>query len=301
MDTEKSRFDDLIFAALENLSPAEQRVARLFVERKEAILLGSAAEIGALVGTSDATVVRTAQSLGFESMAALRQLALEDLTGRPTPDARLRRTLDEAGEDGAHALKHVIEVHEATLEVLKTPDFQAIFTQAVDPLLSARRRQIFGIGPTATLAKYAALQFNRISLTSTTLSVTGIGLADRLLELDAEDIVLMIAYAPIYREVTVTLDHAARVGCPVLLISDSLGTHVRGQVSAVLPVPRGKAGLVSLHAGTMVVLEALIVALAAHTRAKSLATLERLVALRGAIDKTWLRRGEKTSSKAGKK
>jgi DNA-binding MurR/RpiR family transcriptional regulator len=300
-DSDRSAFDDQVSTALDTLSPAEQRVARLFVEQKEAILLGSAAQIGALVGTSDATVVRTAQSLGFASLAALREAALADLTGRPTPGGRLRRTLDEAGEDAAHALKHVIEIHEATLEVLKGPSFQASFAQAIDLLLAARRRRIFGIGPTAALAEYAALQFGRIGLPSATLSATGIGLADRLLDLGADEIVLMIAYAPIYREVTVTLDHAERVGCPVLLVSDSLGPYVGGRVTSVLPVPRGKAGLLSLHGGTMVLLEALILGLAARNRAKAFASLETLVALRGAIDKSWLKRGEKNLNRADKK
>src|SRR5215469_3506918 len=204
-DSDRSAFDEQVSAALDALSPAEQRVARLFVEQKEAILLGSAAQIGALVGTSDATVVRTAQSLGFESLAALREAALAYLTGRPTPGGRLRRTLHEAGEDGAQALKHVIEIHEATLEVLKAPSFQAPFAQAVDLLVAARWRRIFGVGPTAALAEHASLQFGRIGLPSTTLSATGIGLADRLLDLGAQDVVLMIAYAPIYREVSVTL------------------------------------------------------------------------------------------------
>lgn len=300
-DTDRSAFDDQLSAALDSLSPAEQRVARLFLEQKEAILLGSAAQIGALVGTSDATVVRAAQSLGFESLAALREAALADLTGRPTPGGRLRRTLDEVGGDAAQTLRHVIEVHEATLEVLKSDAFEAAFAKAVDLLFKARRRRIFGIGPTAALAEYAALQFGRIGLPSTTLSATGIGLADRLLDLATDDIVLMIAYAPIYREVTVTLDHAQRVGCPVLLLSDSLGPHLGGQAASVLPVPRGKAGLLSLHGGTMVLLEALIIGLAARNRAKAFASLETLVALRGAIDKSWLKRGEKKLRKADKK
>ena len=133
-DTDRSPFDEQVSGALESLSPAEQRVARLFVEQKEAILLGSAAQIGALVGTSDATVVRTAQSLGFENLAALREAALADLTGRPTLGGRLRRTLDAMGGDAAQTLRHVIEIHEATLEVLKAPGFQASFAQAIDLL-----------------------------------------------------------------------------------------------------------------------------------------------------------------------
>jgi len=290
-----SAFDDRVSAAMTDLSPAERRVARLFLERKGAILLESAAEIGARTGTSDATVVRAAQSLGFESLGALREAALADLAGRPTPGGRLRRTLAEAGEgaggDSGQALTHVLAMHEASLELLRAPDFAAPFATAVETLLAARQRRIFGIGPSAALADYAALQFNRIGLPSAGLSATGIGLADGLLDLRAEDVVLMIAYAPVYREITVTLDHAERLGCPVLLISDSLGPSIGQRVAAVLPVPRGKAGRLSLHGATLVLLEALVVALAARHRAAAFASLDKLVALRGALDKSWLKRG----------
>jgi DNA-binding MurR/RpiR family transcriptional regulator len=299
----RSAFDDRVSAALTNLSPAEQRVARLFLEKKGAVLLESAAQIGARTGTSDATVVRAAQSLGFESLGALREAALADLTGRPTPGGRLRRTLEEAGDgtggDGGQALKHVLAMHEASLEVLRASSFAAPFAQAVEALLAARQRRIFGIGPSASLAEYAALQFNRIGLPSASLSATGIGLADRLLDLDVQDVVLMIAYAPVYREVTVTLDHAERLGCPVLLISDGLEPSIGRRVAAVLPVPRGKAGRLSLHGATLVLLEALVVGLAARHKTKAFASLETLVALRGALDTSWLKRGE--APKPGKR
>jgi len=297
-DTIKPSFSDHVTAALSSLSPAEQRAARLFVERREAVVLESAAELGARIDTSDATVVRAAQSLGFESLSAMREAVLTELTGKPTPSSRLKRTLDETGGDSVAVLQHVIGIHEHALETLRAPDFHTRFRDAVAILAATGQRHIFGIGPSGVLAEYAALQLSRIGLPSTALSVSGIALADRLLGLNAKDVVLMIAYAPIYREVEATLDHARQVGAPVLLISDSLGPHVRSRVAMVLPVPRGKAGHLSLHAGTMVLLEALIIALAARNRGGAVASLERLGTLRGTIDKSWLRRsGRRNVSK----
>lgn len=83
-------FDTRVQAALNSLPPAEQRMARFFVDQKQSVLLGSAAEIAQLAGTSDATVVRTARSLGFESLSALRQMLLSDLTGTPSPASAWR-------------------------------------------------------------------------------------------------------------------------------------------------------------------------------------------------------------------
>lgn len=294
----KLSFADQVTAALDGLPPAEQRVARLFVECREAVVLELAAQLGAMIDTSDATVVRAAQSLGFESLSALREAVLADLTGKATPSSRLKRTLEETGDNSVAVLQHVIGVHERALDTLRRLDFQAHFRNAVGMLSAARQRRVFGIGPSGVLADYAALQLTRIGLPTSALSASGIALADKLLGLSDKDVVLMIAYAPIYREVETTLAHAREVGAPVVLVSDSLGAHVRGRVAMVLPVPRGKAGHLSLHAGTMVLVEALITALAARNRAGALASLERLGTLRGAIDKSWLRRsGRKKRNK----
>ncbi|MDR6292968.1 DNA-binding MurR/RpiR family transcriptional regulator [Inquilinus ginsengisoli] len=287
-----SSFDELVDTALPGLTPAEQRMARFFVEQKEAVLLASAAQIAAEAGTSDATVVRTARSLGFESLSHLRETLLSHLTGS-TPGGRLRRTLEETGDDAGAALRHVLTTHREALEVLAAPEVQECFGRVVDALFSARRRYVFGIGPSGSLAEYAALQFNRIGLATGVLSATGIGLADQLLDVGAGDAILMIAYAPIYREVAVTLDVADQGRVPVLLVSDSLGPFVHGRVAEVLPVPRGRAGHLSMHAGTLVLIEAMIIALAARDRDAALASLEMLGAQRGKIDKLWLKRGAK--------
>ncbi len=118
-----------------------------------------------------------------------------------------------------------------------------------------------------------------------------VGLADRLLTVGEGDAILMIAYAPIYREVSVLLDHAEENNVPVVLVGDSLAPFVRKRVVEALPVPRGRADHLAMHGATIVLIEAMIVALAAQDRSAALASLEKFGALRGAIDKLWLKRG----------
>ncbi|KAA3447626.1 MurR/RpiR family transcriptional regulator [Mesorhizobium sp. SARCC-RB16n] len=290
-DDRRMTVDARVHAALESLPPAEQRMARFFVDQKQSVLLGSAAEIAELAGTSDATVVRTARSLGFESLSALRQMLLSDLTGTPSPGKRLARTLHETGDGSAGALRHVIDIHESVLEVLKRPELAAAFERSVDILARASRRHVFGIGPSGAMADYASLQFNRIGLPTSALSVSGIALADRLLWLGKGDAVLMMAYAPLYREVEVVLDHAARFDIPVVLISDNLAPLVPGKVAESLPVPRGKADHLAMHGGTIVLIEAMIIGLAKRNSEAAFDALERLSTVRGSIDKAWIKRG----------
>ena len=290
-------FDDHVYSALKHLSPAEQRTARFFIDQKEVVLLGSAAEIGEKAGASDATVIRTARSLGFEGLAPLREVLLAELSAAPSPGRRLERTLDETGNDAIQALKHVIGLHEDVLAVLKHDDVAEAFSHALEILAEANRRHVFGIGPSGALAEYAALQFNRIGFATSALSVAGVALADRLLWLAEGDAILMIAYAPLYREVTAVLEQAEQVGVPIVLISDSLGPLIKDRIAAVLSVPRGRAGHLAMHGGTMVLIEAVIIALAARHRKRALDSLDRFNGIRGAIDKAWLKRGVRRSKK----
>ncbi|AYG66997.1 MULTISPECIES: MurR/RpiR family transcriptional regulator [unclassified Rhizobium] len=284
-------FDNRILGVIETLAPAEQRIARFFIDQKQATLLNSAAQIAQLAGTSDATVVRTARTLGFESLSALRGAVLAELTGTPSPGTRMERTLAETGSQANDALRHVIGMHEQALEVLRREGFAVSFGRSVDILASAARRHVFGIGPSGAMADYVSLQFNRIGLPTHALSASGIAMADRLLWIGKGDVVLMMAYAPLYREVEVLLEHAGKHGVPVILVSDDLGPLIADKVEEVLPVPRGNAGHLAMHAGTMVLIEALIVALAAKGKKAAVDSLDQLSQLRGAIDKAWSKRG----------
>ncbi|TCR85263.1 MurR/RpiR family transcriptional regulator [Rhizobium sp. BK376] len=289
---ERLSLNELIDAALPAMSPAEQRMASFFKTQKQAVLLSSAAEISAKAGTSDATVVRTARTLGFDGLADLREAILADLTASG-PESRLSRTLEDLGQDPGSALGLVLRAHRESLEVMSSSAFADAFAKAVKILFSARRRFLFGIGPSGSVAEYASLQFNRLGLPTSALSNSGIGLADQMISMEKGDAIMMIAHAPVYREVTVVLEHAQAHGVPVVLVGDSLFPHVSDQITELLPVSRGRADNLSMHGATIVLVEAMIVALAAEDREAALLSLAKFGALRGAIDKHWLKRGVK--------
>lgn len=288
--TSESAFDGRIADRLEALSPAERHVARFLVQHKRKAVLSSAAEIAALTRSSDATVVRTARSLGFTGLPELREALLASLMG-VSPSDRLAHTLQDVGADGTGVLRHVVGIHEDALRLLKTQDMADRLARAVGILGPAARRHVFGIGPSGAIAAYAALQWNRLGLPTCALSMPGIGLADGLIGMARGDAMLVMAYAPLYREATVALDEAGRLGIPVVLVSDDLGPILRGRVAETLPVPRGRSDHLAMHAGTMVLIEAMTISLAAFAGDAAIDTLDRVTALRGAIDKTWLRRG----------
>ncbi len=278
------RADDLFAARLrqswEKLSPSAKRVARHIDANRAAVLASSAREIAAGTRTSDATVVRTVQQLGFGGLMELKQALVAALHAPRTPADDMRRTLDDVGENTARAVDLVLDAHSEALERLRSPGSRAAIVAAVGALNGAERIAVFGIGPSAPLAACASVLLQRAGRRSLSLNATGIMLADQLLDLRQDDAVLAMAHGRAYREVLTVFAEAKRLGLPVVLITDSEENRLTGDADVVLTAPRGRAGRVALHGGSLIALEAVVLGLAAAGPHAAMAALERLNDLR---------------------
>jgi DNA-binding MurR/RpiR family transcriptional regulator len=259
-----------------SLGAAGQRVARFIVQNPAAALASSAMDLAASTGTSDATVIRTVQALGYAGLAELKQALVASLERGATPADDMRRTLEDLGQDATLALDMVLETHAEALTTLRSAAFREQLGRALPVLHAAERIVVFGIGPSAALAQYAATLLARAGRRSMCLNVTGIMLADRR----AGDAVLALAYGRAYREVTGLFGEARRLRLPIVLVSETAESALARFADVVLVIPRGKRQRVALHGGTLVGLEAVVLALAAANGDRALATLERLNVLR---------------------
>ena len=285
------RFDTRLGRNLSQMSPSEQRLARAIALQKDRVVLASAAQIAEMGGTSDATLLRMARALGYETLAELREDLLADLTSGAAPSVRMQMSIDEAGTEPARLLAHVIEIQEGHLAALRLPALTKNYCGALDLLSKARTCHVFGLGPSGAMADYLAMQLGRVGQPARAMTLSGIGLADQMLAMAPGDVLVLIAYAPLYREVRVALERAEALGLPIVLISDSLGTILDGRVAVTLDVPRGRADHLALHSATLVMIEALVLGVAARNRDRALDALDEFAGLRAAIDGAWNKRG----------
>jgi DNA-binding MurR/RpiR family transcriptional regulator len=263
-------------ATTRGLSPKERAVADFFVRHREEAAFLSAAEIAERLGTSDATVVRAVKALGYSGIPELRRELIDALRARATPAVRLGRTLEDAGED---PLGHVIDLELELLENARSID-RADFARAVDILAGAERVLAYGLGPNGPLADYFALRLRRFGRPAQAITASGLRLADALLVARPGDALLLLAYERLDVDADATLGRANALGLPVVLVTDTLGAKLADRIDVALPALRGRGGALSGAATTMTILEALLLALAARDRARSLAALAELNELR---------------------
>ena len=106
---------DLLKARLlshgDRLTPTAYRVASFIDENRATVLAASAADLAASLGTSDATIVRAVQALGFSGIPEMKRELAVSLKGGTTPSADMGRTLSDIGGDTDKAIDHALSVH----------------------------------------------------------------------------------------------------------------------------------------------------------------------------------------------
>ncbi len=110
-------------------------------------------------------------------------------------------------------------------------------------------------------------------------SQTGTSFADEFLSLEPGDVVVVLAYGRLQSHVRVLLDRCAALDVPAVLVTDTLGRKLGSAVHTTLECGRGTPGLFASHGATLILIESLVLAVAAGNRAdaeQSLATLNDL-------------------------
>ncbi len=259
------------------LSPRLLAVAAYLHENRHVIMEHTALQIAAATQTSDATVVRAIQALGFTGLRDLKR-TLENHYG-PTLSSKdkMSSTVLALAEGLDASIDFVLQGHQRGCMALAEPHNRQAMAHALALLQGARQVGIFGIGASSILADYAARLFSRIGTPAYPLNRTGVALAEQLIGMRSGDVLIMMAQRKAHREGLATLREAKRLGVPAILLTWADGSQFCRQADTVILIPRGGEGSsVPLHGTVLVCLEMMILALASTTPRVSIAAMERM-------------------------
>jgi DNA-binding MurR/RpiR family transcriptional regulator len=241
----------------------------------------SAQEIAAAVGTSDATVVRAAKTLGYETLRDLRRALADDDDDTDLP-SRLEATIGTLAS-ADDVLGTTVNGHLAALGNLVRRIPPETFDDDVGLLTATPHTWWSGTGPSAYLAGYAAFLSRRLGRSAGAFVHSDASHADELLAVREHHVVVVLAYGRIHPYVNVLLRRARDVHARSVLITDTLGQKLSSPADVRLNAGRGTPGLFASHAQTIVLLEALVLATAAADPNVSEAALAELNQLRSEL------------------
>lgn len=270
------RFGERLRSRGASLSPQLKVVADYINENRRTALGQSALEIAAETGTSDATVIRAVQALGFDGLKDLKRTLAGFLGGFVSSADKMTSTTEQLARDVDASIDFVRAGHIAGIEQVTSAENRRAIANAIALMRERAGIGIFGIGASAILADYAARLLMRNGRHAYALNRTGIALGEQLLAMRRGDVLIMMGQASAHREGVAALEEARRLEVPMILLTGAASPAFGKQAQVVVKVPRGKSETVPLHGVVLACLEMIVFGLAAAEPERSLQSLERL-------------------------
>ncbi|MGW7694707.1 MurR/RpiR family transcriptional regulator [Streptomyces asiaticus] len=266
------------------LSASERVVAQYLVSAPpENLLFASAQELGAASGTSNATVVRALQRLGYAGLPALKRELAAGFTSETAPEERLKQRIARVGHDLDEIKDRVFDEAAERLDQCRRLLETDVLKQAVQTLADAREVVAYGVGASELAARHLVLKLRRAGRRARFVGATGFTMADELLSLGRGDAVVILHPGRRLREFTVLTDRARAVGAGVVLVTDVPTGPLATHADVVISAPHTPTGITAESLAGIVVMDTLVLALASLDEARAVEASHQLTVLRGQL------------------
>ncbi len=220
------------------LTKSEKRIANYFNKYQDEAAFLAAGEIAHRLNLSEATLVRFARSLGFDSYPAMRSVLQDNFRHRVTHSNRLRSRLTELRESGGIFERLVTSEIDYLTEALQSVDRNAL-DAAVELLRTRSRVFVFGIGPSISLVDLLEIRLTRSAKHVIALKTSGREVLEPLLLMNKDDLLIVIGFYNMTPNLQMALEHANKNKTPVILVTDTLGPLIKDKVDVILAARRG--------------------------------------------------------------
>ncbi len=245
----------------------------------------SVGELAERLELSEATVVRFARKLGFDSYPAMREALQENFRRRVGHSARLRSRLDELREAGDIFEKVTVSEIDYLTEALQTVDRGALH-QAVDRMIACEHIYVFATGPSVSLVHLLNLRLTRFGKQVIPLTTAGRETLEPLPLMTDRDLLFAIGFFDVNPALQIVLDYAREVSCPAILLTDTLGSVIGEKVDILLTAKRGPVSAFHSLVVPMTIINTLLLEIATRNQDAVTANLDKLDLLRERLKKT---------------
>lgn len=259
----------------EQLTPAERRLVQEIVAKPRDVALGTAAELARRTGVHEATASRLARKLGFESYAGFRDAVRDEFIIRTDPAIRIRNTL--ATLRGSDLIADLVAREIEALTDLPSYVSSDRLETAAAALAMARKVHIFARGNAEMLAVMMSRRLRRLAIEVQLLRGDGRDLAERLLSMRADDVLLAFAFRRQPKHFAPLLQRARSVGASSIVVAGAIGPALTPVADHLLAAPRsGDTDAFQTLTVPMAICNALVLTLARIDEPRSLRRLEEL-------------------------
>jgi len=268
-----------IFAKTDSLNGAQKRLGHYLQNDSSALLLSNVRDLAQAVGVSKSTVVRFAKSMGYKGFPEFKREIQKEMRGKLRAAARMEETFAELGDDEnifAKLIKRDIQLLQETLQAASFPNFH----KAVEIIWRAQKVFIIGLNASMALAYLLHFRLVRVKKDARWIFLTGgTSLLEQLAFMNPSDVLIAIDFLQVPREVQAALQHAKKVGAPILGITDFPSSAIAKAADVCLYAKRGLHTTVNSLTPAFSLVNALAIAVVWTKKADSIKALTDLDSL----------------------
>ena len=265
-----------ILTKVESLNGAQRRLGRYLKSDSSALLVSNVSDLAQAVGVSKATVVRFAKNMGYAGFPELKRDIQKEMRRKLRAADRMEETFAELGDDEnifGKLIKRDIQLLQETLQSASFNDFQ----EAVELILGARKVYLIGLNASTALAYILYFRLVRVKKEAHWIVMTGgTSLVEQLAFMRPDDTLVAIDFVEVPREVQTALQHAMKIGTPILGITDFPSSPIAKAAKVCLYAKRGLHSSVNSLTPAFSLVNALAIAVGWAKRSDSIKALTDL-------------------------
>ncbi|KAA0971848.1 MurR/RpiR family transcriptional regulator [Aureimonas fodinaquatilis] len=233
-------FLDRIAAPSVRLTETERKIVDALVEERHETVFLSGPQLAERLNVHEAAATRLAQKLGYRGYPQLRASLQKELMSGQDAAMRMRRSVKMAGAKGY--LEDLIASEILALETLLQTISQEEIDRAADMISQARRILLFGQGHAWSILSFLQRRLDRFGMTTIALSGRSRDIAERVVSLGPDDLVIAMAFRNQPEGYRPLMEHARAVSAKTILVSDLSGSSMQPRPDMILAAPRGRSG-----------------------------------------------------------
>lgn len=276
---------DTLEANLPTMSQRQAQLGRYILDHITEVPFLSAAELAERANVSEPTVIRFSRSLGYTGYQDLRKEAQKFIKAYLGPGDKVRSVL-KLTPDRHSIIDKVFDSQVIALEETRNLLSRKAFWEAVEALCNAKNIFLFGQGGMSALSlDMLDFRLRRYGYYTYTLSQGGRALFENLHLMTTDDTLVVITFSQPDEETAIVLNHARSVNAKTVVITDYVEAELTRESDIILFVKRGEVGTSRSYAIPLVIIEALVLSIAAEDES-CLEMLDKLHQLRAEHQKS---------------
>lgn len=217
--------EKIINLSTKSLTKGEKKIAEYIISNPEKVSDMSALDLGKVLNTSDASIVRFSKNIGFKGFSDLKTYLKIQINSFKKPQNKILEKWNNF-QSGNDIVNKVIKSDLKNIESFLLQIDSNKVEEAVNVLLSSKKVFIVGMGCSRGVAQFISWHMKRIGINVELLQESGIGLLESLIHLKGEDSVLLFTF-PRYLTDEVQISKLVRKkGGKLILVTSELFSEI---------------------------------------------------------------------------